>query len=66
MLKQYEGEYVALFNGQVLDRDKSYSALAKRVYDKSAHKPIYIPFVSKIERTVNLRTPRFSPKKAEQ
>lgn len=64
LVKQYEGVYVALYNGQVLDKDKSYSALAKRVYDNSGYKSIYIPFVSKSERTLKLLTPKFSPKKS--
>lgn len=58
-LKDYEGKYIALQNEVVLDSDLEFSKIAERVYSKYGYKPIFMPFVTKEERTLRLRSPRF-------
>ncbi len=58
-LKDYEGEYIALFDGLFLDNDSDYSNLAKRVYEKYGYRAIFMPYVTKKEKKHRLATPKF-------
>jgi len=58
-LETYEGEYIALQNGEVIDHDCSFSVLAGRVYAKHGYKAIFFPFVSKRTKPFKSITPKF-------
>jgi len=46
LMSMYEGKYVAVLNGQVVDSDIDERALVQRVYQKFGYKPIYVPLVT--------------------
>ncbi len=58
-LKEYEGKYIALIDGTIIDHDLDYSALAKRVFEKNDYRPIYMPLVSRKEKICRIKTPKF-------
>jgi hypothetical protein len=58
-LAEYEGKYIALENGILLDSDLDFSALAKRVYEQHGYRPIFMPFVTKEDRQYKIRSPKF-------
>jgi len=62
-LKEYDGKYVALFNGVYLDSDEDFSALAKRIYATYGYDaPVYMPLVIKGERKYRMASPRLIKK----
>ena len=63
LLDQYEGQYVAIHEGCVVDHDPDKIRLGLRVYRKLGYQPIYVQWVSR--RGLPVR--RFaSPRRAEQ
>ena len=58
-LSNYEGKYIALLSGVVLDSDKDFSNLAKRVFEKNGYKPIYMPLVTREEKEYKIASPKF-------
>lgn len=58
-LPDFEGKYIALENGKLLDSDIDFSALAKRVYEQHGYRPIFMPLVTKDERKYRIRSPKF-------
>jgi hypothetical protein len=46
LLKGYEGKYVAILNGKIVDCDEDKHALATRLYDKFGYQPIYVQLVT--------------------
>ena len=42
----YEGKYVAVLNGQVVDNDVDEGALMQRVYQKFGYQPVYVQWVT--------------------
>ena len=46
-LIEYEGKYIALKNGTVLDFDTDFSKLSQRVYSKNGFSPVFIPFITR-------------------
>lgn len=45
LLDRYEGEYVAVYEGKVVDHDKDKLTLGLRVYGNHGYKPIYVQLV---------------------
>ena len=43
---EYEGKYVAVLNGQVVDSDGDERALVQRVYQKFGYQPMYVQLVT--------------------
>jgi len=62
-LEKYEGKYIALIDGEVVDFDENFSILAKRVFTKYDYRPIYMPLVTKEKRKIRIATPKFKLKK---
>jgi len=58
-LKNYEGKYIALLNGELLDSDVAISELAKRVYEKYGYIAIFIPLVTRRTKPYRISSPRF-------
>ena len=46
LLSIYEGKYVAVLNGQVVDSDVDERALVQRVYQKFGCQPMYVQLVT--------------------
>ena len=42
LLERYEGKYVAILNGKVVDSDADKRALAQRLYRQFGYQPIYV------------------------
>jgi hypothetical protein len=58
LLQHYEGQYVAIYQGQVVDSDLDKVALALRVYHKYGYVPIYVHHVSRHQpRTRYIHSP---------
>ena len=62
-LAEYEGKYIALVNGKVLDSDKDFNTLAKKVFGKYDYRPIYMPFVTREKRKFRIATPKIKSRK---
>jgi len=45
LLSIYEGKYVAVLNGQVVDNDVDEGALMQRVYQTFGYQPVYVQWV---------------------
>ena len=46
LLSMYEGKYVAVLNGQVVDSDVDERALVQRVYQKFGYQLVYVQLVT--------------------
>lgn len=60
LLPRYRGEYIAILGRQVLDHDRSFEALAKRVFARLGVRSVFMPRAEPRERAVRLRSPRLS------
>ncbi|HKE04454.1 MAG TPA: DUF5678 domain-containing protein, partial [Blastocatellia bacterium] len=49
LLSQYEGQYVAIHKGQVVDHDSDKLRLGLRVYRQFGYQPIYVKLVTREE-----------------
>jgi hypothetical protein len=59
LLKEYHGQFVAIYNGQVIDHDPDKGALYKRVRRRLGRTPVYFQQVTEdILPTFHLRSPR--------
>ncbi len=58
IINEYEGKYIAIFGRKVVESDKDFSVLAKRVYKKFGYQPIYMPKVTKKEQIARIPSPR--------
>lgn len=58
MTRKYNGEYIAIWDNEVIDHDTSFSELAQRVYKKLGYVSIYMPFVTSKRRVLRFESPR--------
>ena len=58
LVREYEGEYVAILDNRVLDHDADFEELAQRVFKREGVRNIFMPLVSSGERTLRVRSPR--------
>jgi len=58
-LEKYEGKYIALLNGKLLDSDVAISDLATRVYKKYGYIAIFMPLVTRRTKPYRISSPRF-------
>lgn len=58
LCRRYEGFYVAIVNGGVIDHDRDFAALAERTFDREGMRPVLMPKVTRGESTVRVRSPR--------
>lgn len=60
LLVLYEGQYVAIHSGQVIDHDQNLRTLHLRVFDRLGHTPVLLKQVTAApERELVFRSPRF-------
>ena len=57
-LQKYEGKYIALLNGELLDSDISLSQMATRVYAKHGYKAIFMTLVTRQTKPYRIASPR--------
>ncbi|MBI2892751.1 MAG: hypothetical protein HYY06_04315 [Deltaproteobacteria bacterium] len=58
LLKRHRGEYVAVRSRRVIDHDRDFSALARRMFSRFGRGPVYMPRCQAGERIVRLPSPR--------
>ena len=59
LLPKYEGKYVAVYNGEVVDSDEDSIALTDRFYRRYGYVPVYCQLVTKGPLPVcRIRSPR--------
>ena len=59
-LTKYDGEYVAIHNGQIVDHDSDLRTLHLRIFEQFGHKPVLLKqVISKPEHDLTFRNPRF-------
>ncbi len=58
LLRRYRNQYVAIEGGRVIDHDRDFDALARRVFARVGVRPVFIPKVTAEERVVSLPSPR--------
>lgn len=57
---RYNGKYIAVFQGSVLEHDEEKGRLAEKVYREHGYVPIYIDRVSADERRVEIPSPELT------
>jgi hypothetical protein len=58
LVRQYDGEYVAILDARVTDHDRDFEALAARVFKRAGVRSVFMPRVQAGERPVRVRSPR--------
>jgi hypothetical protein len=58
LLRRYRGQYVAIDRGRVIDHDRDFDALARRVFARVGSRPVFMPKVTAEERVVAVPSPR--------
>jgi plasmid stability protein len=58
LLRRYRGRHLAIMNRRVIDHDRDFDALARRVFLKIGVRPIFMPKCVDGERVIHLRSPR--------
>ena len=58
LAERYDGEYIAVLDGQVVDHDADFGPLARRTFDQHGPRSVYLPRCQQGERRVRLRSPR--------
>ena len=58
ILEKYKGDFIAILDNAVVDHDKDFSELAKRVYEKFGYQTTYMPFVESEQRVLRIPSPR--------
>ncbi|MDR7520631.1 MAG: hypothetical protein QN131_04955 [Armatimonadota bacterium] len=58
LLRRYRSRYVAIDRGRVIDHDRDFDALARRVFARLGPRPVFMPKVTADERVVSVPSPR--------
>ncbi|MDR7448965.1 MAG: DUF5678 domain-containing protein [Armatimonadota bacterium] len=58
LLRRYRDQYVAIDRGRVIDHDRDFDALARRVFARVGTRPVFMPKVTAEERVVAVPSPR--------
>jgi len=58
LLRRYRDQYVAIDRGRVIDHDRDFDALARRVFTRLGSRPLFMPKVTAEERVVHVPSPR--------
>lgn len=58
ILENYRGSFIAILDNSVVDHDRDFSELAKRVYEKFGYQTTYMPFVESEPSVVRIPSPR--------
>lgn len=58
ILEKYRGNFIAILDNEIVDHDRNFSELAKRVYEKFGYQAIYMPFVQSEPAVLRIPSPR--------
>ncbi|HKP63263.1 MAG TPA: DUF5678 domain-containing protein [Polyangiales bacterium] len=58
LVREYDGEYVAIIGQSVIDHDEDFEALAERVFASQGARNIFMPLVGKARPAARVRSPR--------
>lgn len=58
LLVRYSGQYLAIVNGEVVDHDREFGTLARRVFERLGPRPVLMPRCVPGERVVSVPSPR--------
>ncbi len=58
LLRRYRGQYVAIINRRVVDHDREFGRLARRVFKRFGVRPVFMPKCLDEERVVTIPSPR--------
>src|SRR3989454_11190097 len=58
LLRRHRDQYVAVDRNQVIDHDRDFDVLARRIFAKLGTRPVFIPKVTAAERVVRIPSPR--------
>lgn len=58
ILEKYRDNFIAILDNTVVDHDREFSELAKRVYEKFGYQTIYMPFVESEPSVLRIPSPR--------
>ncbi len=58
ILSAYEGHYVAIFDGNIVDYDKDNAELSSRIYEKYGNHDFFMPYVSRESLVLHMPSPR--------
>jgi hypothetical protein len=64
LIRRFEGQYIAIWENDVIDSDTSFSSLAQRVYEKLGYVSIYMPFVTSKRRVLRFESPKYRRSRA--
>jgi antitoxin component of RelBE/YafQ-DinJ toxin-antitoxin module len=57
LLRHYRDQYVAIEGKKVIDHDRDFDALARRVFARLGNRPVFMPKVTGTERVARLPSP---------
>jgi hypothetical protein len=60
LVRRYRGQYVAIERNRVIDHDRDFHALARRVFARLGPRPVFMPKVTAEERVVHVPSPRLA------
>jgi hypothetical protein len=60
LLRRYRDQYVAIDRNRVIDHDRDFDALARRVFTRLGARSVFIPKVTAEERVVRVPSPRLA------
>ncbi|MDR7397448.1 MAG: DUF5678 domain-containing protein [Armatimonadota bacterium] len=58
LLRRYRDQYVAIDRGRVIDHDRDFDALARRVFARVGTRPVFMPKVTAEDRILAVPSPR--------
>ncbi len=58
LLRRYRGQYVAIDGRRVIDHDRDFDALARRVFARVGVRPVLMPKVTADDRVISVPSPR--------
>lgn len=65
ILEKYRSMFIAILENSVVDHDRDFSELAKRVYEKFGYQAIYMPFVESDPTVLRISSPRVGKHRAD-
>lgn len=57
LVRRYRGQHLAILNRRVIDHDRDFETLARRVFAKVGVRSVFMPLCVEGERVVHLRSP---------
>jgi len=65
ILEKYKGNFIAILDSTIVDHDRNFSDLARRVYEKFGYQTIYMPLVESEPVVLRIPSPRVSKQRVD-